>query len=545
MTQFSRSLRSGSRAAGRETIAGIERSCTGGSARPICATHSVALRCSGRANWAGNRSRANHKRRGLLRIEIVPLVATRGEDAELQSQASALAHEWLQDRHALDPDMVAPVLSTAAWNGDRAFFDLLVDEIKKTKVQRERLWMISAHARLSRSGDHAFGARSDLRQRHRSARAASVLLQGAPQETREAVWQFVQQNFDRLNSTLPGARGIPFGATLPLTASGFCDAQHRSKCRTFFRTRIAQLAGRRAQPGKYAGAHSPLHAPARPLLQPAVSNFLKSYHQEQGMAIQTLFGSGPTEPNLLDRLKAGIQKTRSGLGGPARGRAVGQERDRCRASRGTRIHADHGRSGRAHGRRYSGAHPAARRSQHDGRCRGDPQPDSRTTCWKCCALRRRPIRVVTTPPAVVMVVGVNGAGKTTTIGKLAHRFLGRRAQGSAVRRGYVSRGGYRATRSLGAARGCGHDPAEDRRGPERGGFRCAASRQGARRRLRDRGYGGPPAYERKPDGGTRKDAPHVPARGSRLAARGLAGAGCDHRPERTGAGAQVHRIRRA
>src|SRR6202011_593561 len=31
------------------------------------------------------------------------------------------------------------------------------------------------------------------------------------------------------------------------------------------------------------------------------------------MAIQTLFGSVPQEPNLLDKLKAGIQKTRSGL----------------------------------------------------------------------------------------------------------------------------------------------------------------------------------------------------------------------------------------
>jgi len=29
--------------------------------------------------------------------------------------------------------------------------------------------------------------------------------------------------------------------------------------------------------------------------------------------IQTLFGSAPPEPNLLERLKAGIQKTRSGL----------------------------------------------------------------------------------------------------------------------------------------------------------------------------------------------------------------------------------------
>jgi fused signal recognition particle receptor len=34
----------------------------------------------------------------------------------------------------------------------------------------------------------------------------------------------------------------------------------------------------------------------------------------------------------------------------------------------------------------------------------------------------RPVQRVTTPPAVVMVVGVNGAGKTTTIGKLARRY---------------------------------------------------------------------------------------------------------------------------
>ena len=35
-----------------------------------------------------------------------------------------------------------------------------------------------------------------------------------------------------------------------------------------------------------------------------------------------------------------------------------------------------------------------------------------------------PVHVVSSPPAVVMVVGINGAGKTTTIGKLAHRFIG-------------------------------------------------------------------------------------------------------------------------
>jgi fused signal recognition particle receptor len=37
------------------------------------------------------------------------------------------------------------------------------------------------------------------------------------------------------------------------------------------------------------------------------------------------------------------------------------------------------------------------------------------------ARAERPPAVVTTPPRVVLVVGVNGTGKTTTVGKLAHR----------------------------------------------------------------------------------------------------------------------------
>ena len=34
---------------------------------------------------------------------------------------------------------------------------------------------------------------------------------------------------------------------------------------------------------------------------------------KQSLMIQTLFGAVPQEPNLLDRLKAGIQKTRAGF----------------------------------------------------------------------------------------------------------------------------------------------------------------------------------------------------------------------------------------
>lgn len=178
----------------------------------------------------------------LLRMEIVPLVATLGEDRELSAEAGSLAHEWIKSHQALEPDMVEPVLSAAAWNGDRGFFDLLVDEIKKDRVQRERSWMIGALASFrdpsltrARLG-LILGSGIDPRELQNT-------LFNAPPYAREIVWQFARQNFDRLNALLPGARGIPFGALLPLTASGFCDASHAQALASFFESRMSALPG--------------------------------------------------------------------------------------------------------------------------------------------------------------------------------------------------------------------------------------------------------------------------------------------------------------
>jgi alanyl aminopeptidase len=202
--------------------------------------HSLYARKAQELGWKPRSGDSQEVRR--LRMKIVPLVATYGEDPELSSQAVLLAREWLKDHRSLDPDMVEPVFSGAAWNGNRAFFDLLLEEIKKDKVQRERAWMIGAlryfrdpaitRARL----ELIFGGGIDPRE-------LQYTFFGAPSQTREIVWQFVQQDFDRINSTLPGARGIPFGALLPFTAAGFCDAAHQQQVESFFQTRIAMLPG--------------------------------------------------------------------------------------------------------------------------------------------------------------------------------------------------------------------------------------------------------------------------------------------------------------
>jgi fused signal recognition particle receptor len=141
------------------------------------------------------------------------------------------------------------------------------------------------------------------------------------------------------------------------------------------------------------------------------------------MAIQTLFGSVPTEPDLLDRLKAGIQKTRSGLVDRLEDVLSGKKEidaDLLEELEYTLITADLGVR--------TVEDILQRIRQRVDRKMTSDAAEIRTLVREQLsdALRdsETPIRVVTDPPAVVMIVGVNGSGKTTSIGKLANRFLG-------------------------------------------------------------------------------------------------------------------------
>lgn len=141
------------------------------------------------------------------------------------------------------------------------------------------------------------------------------------------------------------------------------------------------------------------------------------------MAIQTLFGSVPTEPDLLDRLKAGIQKTRSGLVDRLEDVLSGKKEidaGLLEEIEYTLITADLGI-------RTVDDIVERIRQRVDRSLTGDAgeiRSLIREQLLETLRASEVPLKVVSTPPAVVMFVGVNGAGKTTTIGKLAHRFLG-------------------------------------------------------------------------------------------------------------------------
>ena len=141
------------------------------------------------------------------------------------------------------------------------------------------------------------------------------------------------------------------------------------------------------------------------------------------MAIQTLFGTIPTEPTLFDRLKAGVEKTRAGLVDRVEDVLSGRKEidaDLLEELEYTLITADLGVKtveeiiDRIHER-------IDRKMTSDA---AEIKNLIREHLLEVLRGSETPMRRVRTPPAVVMLVGINGAGKTTTVGKMAHRFMG-------------------------------------------------------------------------------------------------------------------------
>ena len=80
----------------------------------------------------------------LLRASIVRPIATWGGDQTLADQAKALTAKWLTDHTAVDSNMTASVLGTAAFYGDQALFEQFLKEYESAKDRQLRQTLIGA-----------------------------------------------------------------------------------------------------------------------------------------------------------------------------------------------------------------------------------------------------------------------------------------------------------------------------------------------------------------------------------------------------------------
>jgi alanyl aminopeptidase len=218
----------------------------------------------------------------LLRTSLVELVAVDGEDPALRAEAIRLARAWLKDRHAVEPEMVGVVLTAAAAGGNRELFDLFVAEAKKTKIQNDRLRLLSAigsfrETELAKAAfDLALSDALDPRDAFSLFRGAGGGFRpGVSDDSavrRELRWSFLKQNFDTIVERTP-REVAPY---LPLFAMGFCDETHRADVEAFFKDRAARYPGTPRNVARVTEAIS-LCSARRVAEAPAVAAFLKDY----------------------------------------------------------------------------------------------------------------------------------------------------------------------------------------------------------------------------------------------------------------------------
>ncbi|HEY3940794.1 MAG TPA: M1 family metallopeptidase [Bryobacteraceae bacterium] len=180
----------------------------------------------------------------LLRPTLLHDVATYAQDEELAHQARELAEEWLKDHSSVNPNLVTAVLESAAYYGDKAFFDRLLAELEKTKDRSERRSLRAALAAFRDPAALEEGMQALLSGKIPFIEGAMLLFAGQGfAETRKIPLTFLKAHYDEILAKRPTGGGFDFAAELPRVGQSYCDAQSKQELESFFEPRIANLLG--------------------------------------------------------------------------------------------------------------------------------------------------------------------------------------------------------------------------------------------------------------------------------------------------------------
>lgn len=176
----------------------------------------------------------------VLRSRWMARYIEQSGDAALTAQASTLAHQWLKDRSTLSPGARGLVLRSAAFHGDRAYFDALVAAALGNPDRRERADIYGALAsfrtpELAQAGrDLWLSPDHDIRELMAASR-----IRGRTDVLRDGVMAFVTSHFDAITAKLPKDAATRF----PQLLEGACTVQEAQQMEKFFTPLTATYAG--------------------------------------------------------------------------------------------------------------------------------------------------------------------------------------------------------------------------------------------------------------------------------------------------------------
>ena len=154
------------------------------------------------------------------------------------------------------------MLTTAAQFGDRALFDTMTAELKKTTDRQQRSRILGAMGSfrdpaIARAGmDLVIHSEID-------ARESLSLLFGplGTRETEKLPFEFVKANYDELLKRLPTGGGFEAGSMLPYVGGNSCDEASRQEFVGFFEERAKKFTGGAAHLRPGTRGHPPLRSP--------------------------------------------------------------------------------------------------------------------------------------------------------------------------------------------------------------------------------------------------------------------------------------------
>jgi aminopeptidase N len=167
----------------------------------------------------------------LLRAVLFGLLGNLGGDPAIIADARKISEQYLSNPTSVDPTLAATALHVAAQNGDATFFDEL-QRVSRTsgdpQLRTQALLALASfrdEAMIVRALDYALSG-----QVKNQDALFLVQLEMRDRRTRDATWQYVQQNWPRVQAQIT----TWMGGELVESMGGFCSTDRSNQVSEFF-----------------------------------------------------------------------------------------------------------------------------------------------------------------------------------------------------------------------------------------------------------------------------------------------------------------------
>ena len=213
----------------------------------------------------------------LLRPTLLRVVSTDAQDEQLATQARDLANKWFDNHNSVDPSIVAAVLRTAAFYGDKALMERFITEFKNTQDKQEQQRMVSAMQSFRDPAAIEAGMNAVLSGQISFMDGIALLFSGQGQaSTRDLPFDFMKAHFDEIAAKRPTGGGFDAGSLFPYVGAAYCSTAEKDKLKDFFEPRIDKFTGGPRTLSQVLESISVCEA-LKTEEEPSVAAFLRSY----------------------------------------------------------------------------------------------------------------------------------------------------------------------------------------------------------------------------------------------------------------------------